>query len=188
VLIALAIGAAFLAGFTGFYLQQQRAFREQQMEIETAQSLRTALDQIVRDLRSAGRNPAEINRWAGLLYADLDVVFITLDSNGDGDVSDADEVKYFQRTGDRIEMYSSGTITNMETLAQWIRPLDPNRKNPVFRYYRWDGTEFTDLPASLEALADIKRVDVTLTAERTLPDGRTISLTQSETVAFRNLP
>ena len=48
VLVVIVIAAVLLAGFTGFYLSEQRTVRHDQIEIETSQALRTALEQMGR--------------------------------------------------------------------------------------------------------------------------------------------
>src|ERR1051325_3486429 len=55
-LVVIVVAGLLLAGFTTFYVSQQRALRHHQIEIEASQLLRTAIEQITRDVRSARRD------------------------------------------------------------------------------------------------------------------------------------
>lgn len=185
-LVVLIVGGALLATFTGFYLSQQRAFRRQQIGVETSQSLRVAIDQIVRDLRVAGRNPtaAILTPAIGLTYADTGEVHFTIDANGDGVItpSDPNESKGFRRNGTTIESFVADSLAQWQTLAEWVSP-----SGAIFRYFRTDGSEVTALPASTADLASIRRIDITLTATRANAGGLTINRTESASVRLRNL-
>lgn len=184
-LVVLIVGGILLATFTGFYLSQQRTFRRQQVEVETSQSLRVAVDQIVRDLRVAGRNPtaAILTPAIGLTSADTAEVHFTIDANSDGVITttDPNESKGFRRSGTTIETYLADSVAQWQTLSEWL-----NSTGTIFRYFRADGTEVTALPASTADLAAIRRIDVTLTATRT-NSGLTIRRTESGSVRLRNL-
>ena len=185
-LLVLVIGGALLATFTGFYLSQQRAVRRQQIEVETSQSLRTAIEEIVRDLRVVGRNPtaAVLTPVIGLTYAKGNEVRFTLDANDDGVITptDPNESKAFRRSGSTIEAFVADSLAQWQTLSDWISPT-----GTIFRYYRTDGTEVTALPASIADLAAIRRIDVTLTATRAAPYGGTIVRTEAASARLRNL-
>ncbi len=185
-LVVLIVGGALLATFTGFYLSQQRTFRRQQIEVETSQSLRVAIDQIVRDLRVAGRNPTAVTLTPaiGLTYANTDEVRFTIDANGDGLITptDPNESKGFRRSGTTTEAFLADSLAQWQTLSEWLSPT-----GTIFRYFRADGTEVTVLPASTADLASIRRIDATLTATRANPGGLTIQRTESGSVRLRNL-
>lgn len=185
-LVVLLVGGSLLAAFTGFYLSEQRTFRRQQVAVETSQSLRVAIEQIIRDLRVAGRNPtaAVVSPAIGLTYASADEVRFTLDADGDGAITatSLDESKGFRRSGTLIESFVAGSLAPWQTLADWIRP-----SGTIFRYYRADGSEVTALPASTADLAAIRRIDVFLSVTRPAPGGFTIDRTESATARLRNL-
>src|SRR2546430_16998139 len=55
-LVVIVVAMLLMAGFTGFYLSEQRAMKHHQMEVQLSQGLRAALDQISRDGRSARKD------------------------------------------------------------------------------------------------------------------------------------
>src|SRR5438093_11603174 len=55
-LVVAVIAGVLLVGFTAFYVSEQSAVRHDQIEIETSQALRTALEQMSRDIRSARKD------------------------------------------------------------------------------------------------------------------------------------
>jgi Tfp pilus assembly protein PilW len=186
-LVAVTVGGLLLAAVVPYYLAQQGKFRTTRIEIESSESLRAALDQIVHDLRSAGSNPTADGSAPGLTYAAAEEIQFSSDLNGDGDVADDDEVRGFRKNGTNLEMMSAGTVATYATLAAWMKPAAV--ETPTFRYYRWDGTEVTTLPASEDDLSTIKRIDVMLTVQRTIPTGRepyVLTRTRYETVTLRN--
>ena len=179
-LVVMLVGAVLLASFTGFYVAQQRTFRRHQIEIETSQALRTALEQISRDLRAAGRDPLG-TAGAGITLADGAEVDFTLDANNDGAVgaSDPNETKKFRRNGSAIESYRADQATPWTALASYV-----SGAASVFSYRKCDGTLIASLPASATDRAAIARIDITLTVTRS--GGISLSRTETESVRLRN--
>jgi prepilin-type N-terminal cleavage/methylation domain-containing protein len=181
-LVVILVGGMLLAAFTGFYVGQQRAFRRHYAEIEASQGLRTALEQMSRDLRAAGRDPLRTGT-PGISYADATRVEFTLDADSDGVIaaSDPNETKKFRlnSTTSKVESYRA------DQAAPWL-PLADFTVSPqtVFEYYRCDNTVVTTLPASTADLAAIARVDLTLRVART--DGIPLTRTEVETIRLRN--
>jgi Tfp pilus assembly protein PilW len=100
-MVAMVISGVLLAGFTAFYLSEQRGVRHHQIEIETSHALRTALEQMSRELRSA-RKDITRDFLAGsggasptFLTWNATQVEFELDANDDGDKTDAGEHKGF---------------------------------------------------------------------------------------------
>ncbi len=95
-IVIVLVGVIVLGGFTSFYLDQQRTIRRNEIEIETSQALRAALEQMERDLRSAGRDllntPAS---YDVITYGDASRIDFQTDSNDDG----TPEAKEFRRNG-----------------------------------------------------------------------------------------
>jgi type IV pilus assembly protein PilW len=192
---ALAVSSLILAAVASFYLRQQRALSIHRMEIETAESLRVAIEQMSRDLRSAGRNPAGTDTTIGLTRAAVDEIWFTLDANNPGetgygtaDTNDANEHKRFKRDSatKTIQIYVAGTVSPWLTLAEWI-----DTSGSVFRYYdgSYPANEITALPtATASVLATIRRIDIQLRSSRSLPGGGTLARTETASVRLRNLP
>src|SRR5438874_10419724 len=87
-LVVIVVAGILLAGFTGFYLSQQHAARHHQIEVETSQSLRTALEQISRDVRSAGKNLTGTTTMPNFPFitADADTIEFQVDANDSGTI------------------------------------------------------------------------------------------------------
>ena len=179
-LVVLVVGMGLLGAFSGFNLAEQRALRRHQVEIASSQSLRNALEQMSRDLRSAGLDPTG-TAGAGITLADVAEVDFTLDGDASGAVSSTDpnETKKFNRSGTTIQSYQAGSTGSWVTLADYVAP-----SGTIFAYYRCDGTEITTLPASATDRAAIARIDITLTVNGV--GGVTLSRTEAESVRLRN--
>jgi type IV pilus assembly protein PilW len=197
-LASIVVGTLLLTAFAGFYVSEQRAYRRQQVEIALSQNLRIGLEQIVRDLRVAGRDPTG-SAHAGLLSSlNANQVDFTIDYDSDGTVTSTsgNERKGFRRCGTTIETYVASTslssspcdgASGWQTLAESISASSPSS---VFRYYKASGsswTELTSFPLSSTDLGLVTRIDVTLTATTNAPYGAgTISRTEAATVRLRN--
>lgn len=183
-LAVIVVGGVLLAALTGFYLSEQRALRQQQIQIETSQALRVALEQVVRDLRAAGRNP-EGKSGIGLTYADAREVRFNLDKDWDGliDANDPEETKGFRLNGTQLQTYvaGSGGLSPYLPLADFMVP-----GQTVFRYYRADDTEVTGVLSATD-LAAIRRIDVSLQVENRVPGAPDIDRTEVASVHLRNL-
>lgn len=183
-LVAMLAGNVLLAALTSFYLSEQRIMRVNQVQVEASQSLRTALDQIDRDLRVAGRNPSGAS-GIGITVATATEVRFTLDDDGNGSISSTSaEQKGFRLSGSTIQSYNPEIVGSWEALADGISSTGSLH---VFRYFRADGSELT-APVTGADLALIRRVEVTLTATRPTPAGPAASRTASVGVRLRNRP
>ena len=182
-LVVIAIAGVLLAAFTGFYLSEQRAARHHQIEIETSQALRMALEQISRDLRSARkdltRDPSDpvTNPGAGaaFLTADAHAIEFTLDANDDGTITSADSHEHkgfnFDSAAATIEVLDA-TAGASSTLADYVSDLS-------FTYL--DCNQATT--ATLDAIAS---VGVSITVTRPVIGGLPVTRTETETVRIRN--
>ncbi len=177
-LVVTGVAGLMLAGFTGFYLSEQRALRHHQVEIEASQALRTALEQMSRDLRSARRDITR-DYLAGTGGATPTFVTWTtsqvefeLDANDDGDKADGGEHKGFRLNGSAVEQYDDAS-GNWVTLAGFANAL-------TFTYLACDRTT----AASADGIAAIR---INLTMRGASVGGLPISRTESEEVRLRNV-
>lgn len=183
-LVVLATASALLAGIGGFYVFQQRSARHQQVEIETSQSLRSVLDQMSLELRTAGYNPSQISGFVPFVTADVANVDFKLDADGNGtyDSSSANEHRGFRRT------VSGGTAT-IETLqapSTWSTFADfVSTTGTIFRYFDCSGAALT-APVTGGNLSNIARIDITLSVTRPIIGGTSVNRTQSVSVRLRN--
>ena len=184
--MALAIASAVIAAFMSFYLSQQRSMQHGRTQIDTSQSVRTALDQITRDLRLASRNPLAATS-CGFLVADAAEVDFTFDVNNDGvcDSTSATERRGFRRQGTTIQTrVAVGTLADWETLAENVTTT-----SAIFSYRKIDGSgnlvAVTSLPASSADRAAIARVDVTLRFSQSSTIGPAVGA-ETSSVMMRN--
>jgi prepilin-type N-terminal cleavage/methylation domain-containing protein len=197
-LVVAAVAGVLLAGFTAFYLSQQRAVRHHQIEIETSQELRTALEQISRDLRSARKDitydfnasppptPVPVGRPT-FVTADTSNVEFTLDANDNG-VVDADgtgpnligllEHKGYRWNGSTLEQYDASVNAN-----NWVS-LAENVSAFTLTYR--DCTQAI-LAAPVASPNNIKSIDILITVSRPVIGGLPVLRTESESVQLRNV-
>ena len=194
-LVAVAVAGLLLVGFTTFYLVQQRAMLHHQVDIESSEALRAALEQMTRDIRSARKDLTydlrTLSGGAGSTFvtAASDTIEFTLDANDDGAITtnDATEHKGFRSNGatQQIEQYDpSGS-------GSWV-PLADNVSNLTLAYWGCPATSggalvSLGLPVSGANLKKIVQVDVTLTVNRPVIGGQPVTRTEVESVRLRNV-
>ena len=181
------VSALLLAGLTGFYLSEQRALRHHQVAIETSQELRSGLEQVSRDLRSA-RKDLSLRAAPVFVTATQSAVEFQVDANDDGAVTanKTDEHKGFQLSGTSLQTCDpdgSGRCT-WSTLADFVQALS-------FHYWGCsvNGTTLTDLGTSVTGanLAKIKEVSISIAMNRPTVGGLPETRTESDTVQLRNV-
>jgi len=183
VIVAASAAMLMLAAFTGFYLGQQRSLHRDQVEIASSQALRSALEQMSRELRTAGLNPLG-TAAPGITWANVREVWFTLDADASGtlNATDPNELRRFRQNGTQIESYDASTGSWMP-LADFVAPVG-SPPSTLFHYFRCDGSEITVLPASAADLASIARINLSLTVNGV--GGVTLSRTETESVRVRN--
>lgn len=185
-LSAIAIASVVVAAFTLFSLSQQRSLRHGRADVDASQSLRVALDQMVRDLRMAGRNPRAATSGCGFTAAEAALVTFTFDGDDNGICGETakNEIRGFRRTGTTLEsLVAPGSVAPWETLAVGV-----SSSGAIFSYQRLSSgslVAITTLPASSSERAAIGRIDVTLRTNRTGPLGGASRL-EAATVLVRN--
>jgi Tfp pilus assembly protein PilW len=182
----MAVAGILLAGFTAFYLSEQRSFRHHQIEVETSQALRTALEQISRDLRSARKDitrdfnatPPSGGAQPTFLTANASNVEFQLDANDDGTItaSDPTEHKGYRLTGSTIEQYDAST-NSWVTLADYVS---------AFALTYRDCNQAV-LPAPVATPNGIKSIDLSMTVSRPVVGGLPVVRTETESIQLRNV-
>jgi prepilin-type N-terminal cleavage/methylation domain-containing protein len=177
-LVVTGVAGVMLAAFTAFYLSEQRSLRHHQLDVEVSQALRTALEQMSRDLRSARRDVTR-DYLAGTGGANPTFVTWTasqvefeLDANDDGDKTDVGEHKGFRLSGTAIQQYDDSS-NNWATLADFADTL-------TFTYLACDRTAATTADG-------IAAVEISLTVRRSAVGGLPISRRETEEVRLRNV-
>jgi hypothetical protein len=192
-LVAVGVSMMFFAGFSAFYLSEQRSFAQGWSETDASGNLRTALEQIVRELRVAGLNPTKSSVGnCGLTLANADRVEFLIDADDADpftapgcDQTNINEKRGFRRSDDEIQAWVGG-VAGWETLADRVAA-----GGSLFTYYRSDGgtgfIPFTaaDLPLTSANLALVRRVDVRVPVEHRGPLG-TFTRTEVASAILRN--
>lgn len=168
------VGSLLLLSFTSFYVSQQRAIRRNEIEIETSQALRTALEQMSRDLRLVGRDltRAGFARFNTAAASDID---FNIDSNDDG----TSERKEYRLNGTTIESCAGGGASCV-VLADFASSL-------AFGYADCGANALSSVPLSSSDRNKVGRVDITLTLDRGTVAGTRITRTEKTSITMRNL-
>ncbi|MGH9894849.1 MAG: PilW family protein [bacterium] len=207
-LVAMVVGMLLLSAFTVFYLSEQRAVRHHQIEVETSQELRTALEQISRDLRSArkdltrdflastgGAQPTFRQAERSWVEFELDAndngtIDLDLDPNDDNVLDLLPEYKGFRLPigGTTVEQLQYVTDSNS---YEWIQLAD-SVQALTFNYWICGATPAAALierpSVTLPAeLTDIVQVDIAITMDRPVIAGLPVSRTENVSVKLRNV-
>jgi type IV pilus assembly protein PilW len=135
----------------GYDLEAQIA----DMQHRLAVGIRT----MTKELPMAGNDPSG-TAGAGLVAADSNTIRFTMDLNGDGDVSDADEdITYTLDTG-QLQLKRNG-----QALVKNIPP-----EGLLFSYFDSSGHELNSTPLNAAARDMVSRITVQLTARTAEPD------------------
>jgi Tfp pilus assembly protein PilW len=184
--VGLLISATVVAALMGFYVSEQRGVRHNQIEIETSQTLRLALEQMSRDLRSAERNLLGTASPTFLTWTQTDVEF-QLDANDDGviapdgtgvNVTGPAEHKGFQLPAGSttLNQYDASVTSN-----NWVAFAD-NVQALSFTYLQCDGV------TAATAANNIARIGISITVSRPSVGGVSVTRTEVESVRLRNRP
>ena len=185
-LVVIVVSALLMAAFTGFYVSEQRAAKHHQIEVETSQGLRTALDQMSRDLRSARLDlSGSANPQITQATSTLIEFFLDADDDGNASSTDSNEHKGYALVGTDLLKLDAATAG-----ATWTpndvdtEKLTENVSALSFTYRKCDDTTFT--PANQTDRDSIAAVDISVTVTRQVIGGLPVSRTESESVRLRN--
>jgi|KBSSwiStaDraftv2_1062776.scaffolds.fasta_scaffold926231_2 prepilin-type N-terminal cleavage/methylation domain-containing protein len=183
------LSAVLLAAFTAFYLSEQHSLRHHQIEVETSQNLRVALDQMVRDIRVVGLNVSKASIASfPFVTADATAIRFKLDADADGAVTTTsnDENKGFQITGTTIEKYDATANSFAgNVLADDINLTGAPCNGVMFTYRDCNGNALTAPVASPGS--NIASVDVCVTAVQPVVGGLPVRRTETESIRLRNV-
>jgi prepilin-type N-terminal cleavage/methylation domain-containing protein len=188
-LVVVVIAALLLAGFTSFYVSEQRAVRHDQIEIETSQALRTALEQMSRDIRSARKDltydflTSSGGASSSFTTATATAVEFTLDADNSATINTADPAEH---KGFSLDT-STGILSELDavsgqyfTLAENIDVSGSPCNGTMFTYRDKNGSSGATGSA-------IKSVDICITARRPVISGLPVVRTENASVQLRNV-
>lgn len=185
-LVVMVVAGLLLAGSTAFYLSQQQAVRHHQIEVETSQALRTALEQISRDLRSARKDltrdfnasPPSGGAQPTFLAAAASNVEFQLDADDSDAVTanDPTEHKGYRLTGSTLEQYDASTSTWVP-LADFVSALTLTYRD----------CNQTTLATPVATPNSIKSIELLITVSRPVIGGLPVTRTETESIQLRNV-
>ena len=198
-LVVVVVAMILMTGFTGFYLSQQHALRHHQIDVETSEALRTALEQASRDIRVARKDlsgvavPVFVTAGANTIEFQLDA-----DDSGSVAATSGDEHKGF-RLGSGISCQFESSTSCLQTCdpsnagtCQWTDLAD-YVSDVSFHYW---GCSTASPPVSLDDLgtsvtganlSKIKRVDISITMSHPTVGGLPVTRTETESIQLRNV-
>ncbi|MBW2172364.1 MAG: hypothetical protein JRF69_10395 [Deltaproteobacteria bacterium] len=160
--LLVAIGAALLVlGIifgTFVYFERQSYDRESQVA-QMQENLRAGMQKMARELPMAGRDPTR-TAAAGLVMADSDTIRFTMDLNGDGDVSDAEEDVTYALDTKQLQLTRNG-----QPVA-----VDIPRGGLEFKYSDRNGHRLGATPLDGVTRKRVSRINIRLKARTAEPD------------------
>lgn len=162
-LIAMALALVVLAGLSGVFITQRKAYDVQEQTAEMTQTARAAMDMITRDLMLAGYDPASppAPKITGLPYSATQLQVVA-DIDGSGDILDpGEDIIYAHNPNSMIITRRDVNGDNVaHTFAENVEAFD-------FQYFRGDGT--TPVTTSSQN-SQIRQVEITIVVRTSKPD------------------
>jgi type IV pilus assembly protein PilW len=177
-MIALALGSIFVLSTLTITTMSIHSYRYQENVSDVQQSIRAALDLMVRDIRMVGYDPKAISHGPsegiGILVAEENMLQISSDLNADRfDSTGLENMTYFfDREGRRLRQKEGGRAY-AQTFIDHVSALK-------FEYLNANGEPAVEK-------SDIAAVIVTLTVEKKNRIGVSVRRTLSTRVNCRNL-
>jgi len=169
VIVAMALGLVILTGIYNLLTHTSKAYRVQDRVVEMQQNARTAMDIMTRELKMAGYDPLGIAN-ARIVSADDDSIRFTLDITStysgdapDGDTLDANEDITYELYTPSDGIQKLGRAPHGGT----FQPIAEHIQSLQFAYRNENGTL---LGTPVANPADIRSIDITLTATTSDPD------------------
>jgi len=177
-LVALAISSIFIVATLTIADMSIKTYGTQERVSEAQQSLRAAMDLMVRDIRMAGYDPMSMSHGPtsgiGILTASGTMLQFTADLNADRvDNGGAENLTYYYDADHKRLRQKEGGLASPQTFIENVSALQ-------FSYFDANGN-----PAAL--VEDIATVLVTLSVENTDNRGDTFERTLTSRINCRNL-
>lgn len=141
-MVALAIATCFILATVSVFGTASRFYREQERISDAQQSVRAAMDLMVRDIRMAGYDPMAMTHgpedWIGIVSADETHLQFTADLNADRiDNGLTENLTYFyDSVGKRLQQKQGGA---------YVQTFIDNVSAVKFEYFDADGEPVADI-------------------------------------------
>lgn len=178
IMIAIAIVSIVMLGIFSLYIGQHSSYLHQQEILQLQQQMRVTLNKMVKDIRTAGYDPAQFNETTpntfGIQTAQANLIYYTADTNSNG-VVDTNEKYRFRFNNNKVEYsYNNGTSWQALTWQSLVASVEAVSIN--FAYYDANGA-VTAVPQN------VRVVRITLT-ERVKLSG-TAAMYHTKTLSSR---
>ena len=160
-LIAMVISMVVLGSIISVYLMQSKKYDREEYLVEMQENARAGIDMVTRELMNAGYDPTG-SADAGVLLAEDNSVRFTMDLDGNGAISGANEDITYALDGTDLQLTRNG------------QPVAENITAVVFTYYDNTNTALSDTPLNSTDLAKVRRISVNLTAQTSKPVSLTV--------------
>ena len=158
-LIALALSLVVLVSVSGAFISQRKTYDAQEQMTEMIQGTRAVMEVITREVKLAGFNPTGSTTLVGIPYSTTQLeIRADLDGDGTAIASDTNELIIYTHdsTDLEIDRDAGQAFSSAKLLAENIESF-------TFDYLDADGIATT-------TAADIRMVEITITARMTKPD------------------
>ena len=170
ILVALVIMSVVSSAIYGVFTISSRSYTTQGVTADVQQSVRSAMEVMLHDIRAAGLDPTGSGNF-GIEFAEAEKLRFTSDSidaglndfNGTLDDSNSERITYV------IEGTQLNQILYETTDSETIAPLIRNVQYLKFTYFDADGNNLGS-PVPHLRLSDIRTINVSITVEE--PAGR----------------
>ena len=158
-LVSLAVSLVVLTSVSSAFISQRKTYDAQEQMTEMIQGTRAVMEIITREVKLAGFNPTRSTALVGIPYSTTQLeIRADLDGDGTASASDANEVIIYSHDSSNLEI-----DRNSGQAWAYARILTENIQSFTFDYLDVDGNATT-------TAADIRMVEITITARTTKPD------------------
>jgi type IV pilus assembly protein PilW len=185
--VAVAIMSIVFTAIFGVFSLSSRTYTAQSVAADVQQSVRSAMEIMVMDIRMAGLDPTASGNF-GVELATTTKLRITSDSidAGIGDYNgvvndiNSERITYELTDNDLNQILYEGTG------SQNSQPLISNVQNLIFTYFDGDDNNLAS-PVAAADLANIQTVQISITVQESAGRGDPVSRTLTKRVKCRNL-
>ena len=186
-LVAMVIMSVVSSAIYGVFSISSRSYTTQSVTADVQQSVRSAMELMLQDIRVAGLDPTASGNF-GIELAEAEKLRFTSDSidaglndfNGTLDDTNAERITYVRQSTQLNQILYE--TTDSESSA----PLISDVKNLKFTYFDADGNDLGS-PVPPAQLSDIRTINVSITVEEPAGRNAPVRRTLTNGVKCRNI-
>jgi type IV pilus assembly protein PilW len=186
-LVALVIMSIVSGAIYGVFSLSSRSYTTQGVAADVQQSVRSAMEIMVQDIRAAGLDPTASDNF-GVELATATKFRITSDSidPGIGDFNGVLDNINSERITYELQGNQLNQILYETTVSENTQPLISDVQTLIFTYFDADGNDLGS-PVPVANLANISTVEISMTVEEPAGRDEPVSRTLTKRVKCRNL-